>query len=254
MPLEIGLKLWNTNFKLFAEAKALYSNKIINFIELYMVPTSYDASTLLPLVGLPVHIHAPHENHNFNIFTAGEKDFSEFQRVSVNAANLFDSPTIVVHAGVGTNNKTFKHQLALLNDDRVIIENMPFYSLQHDLCYGYSLDQLKYIYDHLHRHICLDLGHAIKSAVAQQLDYKVFIENIIRNISPSYYHLSDGDPTTDIDEHLNLGAGSYDLSWMKRQLLVAAEQQTVQIVFEVPKNNTDLTNDRKNIEYFHSLS
>lgn len=253
MPLEVGLKLWNTNLELFAEAKMMHDQGIIQLIELYMVPGHFDQTKLETLRGIPVRIHAPHENHNFNIFTATTEQVAQFRQESVAVADFFDSPSIVVHASVGTDGQVFKQQLAKLNDHRITIENMPFYSLDHKQCYGYSLEQLTFIHDDLHRPICLDLGHAVKSALSQDKDYKEFIAQVTAAVAPTYFHISDGDPSNDVDEHLNLGTGTYDVLWMKQQLLAIAQHQPVQVIFEVPKNGRDLANDRANITFFNRL-
>ncbi len=252
MATKLGLKLWSTNTNWFPQAIQLIDGGLFQVIELYIVPGA-DLSTLEPLKGLPIRIHAPHENHQFNAFALTDAQVRAFQDEVSAAATMLQASTIVVHAGVGEDQHLFAQQIERLADPRIIIENMPLVSLDGTTCFGYSMEQLAFIHQTMSRELCLDIGHAIKSAVSQKIDYKEFLSDILATFQPTYFHLSDGDSRHEADEHLALGSGDYDLPWIKRQLQQVAQQHDIQVILEVPKNNLDLGNDVINAEYWNAL-
>lgn len=252
MALKLGLKIWSTNTDWFSEAADLCDRGIFDLIELYLVPGT-TLEQIRPLSGLPVRIHAPHENHGFDPFTYAAEHVRQFRELIYPAATLFGSPTVVVHSGVGDDEARFAHQLALIADPRLLVENMPFRALDGRVCFGHSLRQLTYIRQTLGRPLCIDLGHAVKSANSQSLPYQRFISDIVATLQPDYFHLSDGDQATDHDEHLDLGQGTYDLSWMKQLLTAEATRRDVAVILEVPKNGRDLKNDQANASFWRGL-
>lgn len=244
--------MWSTNTDWFTQAVQLCHDGTFDLIELYIVPGTTSAQ-LRPLIGTPIRLHAPHENHGFNAFTLTDRQVKQFQSEVSQTATELQCSTIVVHAGVGQDDQVFAKQIDRLDDSRIIIENMPYAALDRTTCYGYALDQLAFIHQTMRRELCIDFGHAVKSAVSQGLDYKTFLTDIVTTLQPSYFHISDGDPATDIDEHLNLGSGTYDLAWMKQLLDAEAKARDIVVVFEVPKNGVDLGNDIANTLYWRQL-
>lgn len=252
MPPRYGLKLWNINHAWFPEAIKLCQQGTFDFIELYIMPGRNDLVALKPLQGLDVRLHAPHENHGFNVFSLDTAAVEMFRRDVVSTADFFQSKTIVVHAGAGTDATLYLKNLESIRDPRIIIENMPYHGIHGEVCFGYSLEQLEALQAAGLR-LCIDIGHAMKSAVTQKLDPKEFFFAIGKKFGPTYFHISDGDTGVLVDEHLSLGQGNYDFGWIKPWLAALGQNQTTELVFEIPKNGTDLANDVANLEYFKKL-
>lgn len=254
MPARLGLKLWSNNpSSWFAQAVALAHQGVIDAVELYTLPGQVDLTQVAALKSIPVVLHAAHEGHGFNVSTLTAAEIERFRREVSGTADFFGSPTIVVHAGIGHSDDQYAEQLAKLREPRIIVENMPYWGLHRERCYGFSLPQLTFIRRTMDRQLCLDFGHAVKSAGTQGLDYKQFITAIIAQLKPSYFHLSDGNMAKDTDEHLSLGDGNYDLPWLKKQLDAVAAQRDTTVIFEVPKNGVDLQNDVECIKRWAAL-
>lgn len=254
--IKYGLKIWSIdNISLFKEAVELFEKKEIDFLELYIVPDSLSqgkTDVLNCLKKLPVTIHAPHENHDFDIFKLDDSKVKFFKDQIMGTADLLSSKFIVVHAAGGDYQEIFKEKVEKIKDKRILIENMPKIGLNDEICFGYSYDQLKFI-KNCGFDLCLDLAHAVKSALSQKIDYKEFIEKIILELNPSYFHLSNGSLNNMKDEHKNLFDGELDIQWIKKTLTKLAAEKDVYLVFEVPKGPKGLENDIKNMKYFRSL-
>lgn len=250
----IGLKLWSSNGMWLPEAAQLFKDKKIDFIELYVAPEATDHLQLRLLKDIPITIHAPHENHAFNSSALTPAAVARFHDEVIPLANTMNASHIVVHGGIGTSSSAFSKEIKKISDPRVIIENMPKMSLDEQVCFGHSASEIQYIHGTLGFSICLDLGHAIKSAFSQGLEYKDFLRKILTISNATYFHLSDGDAQTAIDNHLSLGTGNFDLGFLKELILSQSISQEVRVVFEVPKNNVNLAGDLENIEFFHQIS
>jgi endonuclease IV len=249
--IKYGIKLWNVNTDLFAEARSLMEKGVNDLIELYILPGEINYSELSKLKGFKVEIHCPHSGHEFDIFKIQKEQIDFFNKQIKKVADYFDSEFIIVHAGQGDDNIIFKEKINKIKDKRILIENKPYMGINKEICYGYSLEQLKFVKECGYE-ICLDIGHAIKSAKSQNLDYKEFLKILIKELKPLYYHVSDGDYNTDLDEHMNLGEGNYDLQWIKKEIEKSKEKNTY-IIFEVPKDKSNLGNDIRDIIYYKNL-
>jgi len=253
--IKFGLKIWSIDSNdLFKEAVQLFEKKEIDFIELYIVPDSLllgKSDILNDLKNIPTTIHAPHTEHNFNIFTLDDSKIGLFKNQVIKTTDFLGSKSIIVHAGVGDSQTIFKENLRKINDKRILIENMSKVGINDELCFGYSYEQLKFIKD-CGFNLCLDLAHAIKSAISQKIDYKEFIKKLISDLKPIYFHISSGGMNVEKDEHKNLFDGEFDIKWMKELLLELAEKKDVYLVFETPKSGKGLENDIKNMKYFRS--
>ena len=247
--IKYGIKLWTIDKHCFSKTVKLYQDGLIDFVELYFVPDEIFKNDLDILKDLPVYIHAPHSYHNFNIFDLDTKKINLFKNQVVELANFFNSDYIILHAGTGDDPKIFKKNIAKIYDKRIIIENMPKIGKDGSTCFGYSLEQLKFIKKECRLNLCLDLAHTIKSAVSQNLNYKNFIKSLIFNLKPEYFHISGGEKTNEKDDHLDLFGGDFDIPWVKETLSSLSKNKTLYLVFEVPKTK-ELENDIKNINYF----
>jgi len=249
--IKYGLKLWTNNeTRVFEEARNLYAAGRFDFIELYYQPVApIDPRRLELFDGLPVSIHAPHSN-GFDELMIGDEQQRIWSEV-VALADRFKSDVIVVHPGLRHTFDTFAKALKKIDDPRIRIENMPGQDRNRQEMFGQLLSDLKRI--RTMKPICFDIEKAVKAAANQQLDYHVYIENGLRELTPEYFHISGGEAASSVDQHENLRNSTYDLAWVKRTLERYASERDIRLVFEVPKNKEDLRNDLENMEYFRSL-
>lgn len=253
--IKYGLKLWSTDKGLFKEAARLFNKKEIDFIELYIVPDSFmlgKSDFLNDLKNIPTIIHSPHTEHNFDVFSLNDSKIKFFKEQVIKSADFLDSKFIIVHAGIGDSQIIFKENIEKIKDKRILIENMTKVGINNKLCFGYSYQQLKFIKERGFN-LCLDFSHAIKSAISQKIYYKEFVEKLIVDLAPNYFHICNGRINNDEDEHRDLFDGDFDIKWIKEILLKLAEKKDVYLVFETMKNGNGLLNDIKNMNYFSNI-
>lgn len=252
--IKYGLKLWSTNENWFHEATNLCKDGLIDFVELYMVPSTFKKRGLAILKSIPVQIHAPHSHQDpeqhFNVFELNKEKINLFKNQAIKAADFLNAKYIVLHAGIGDDPEVFKRNIAQIYDKRILIENMAQIGLDGSACFGYSLEQLKFIKNECRFNICLDFAHAIKSAKSQNLNYKNYLKSLISNLNPCYFHISGGNKNNPTDEHKNLWESNFDFKWIKNLLNKLSIKKDIFLVFEVPKTSNNLKNDIKNIDYF----
>lgn len=211
--MKFGLKLYTTDVSLIPEVHKLLKDGIFDYIELYVVPTSYkktvnDWKSLDCLFVL----HAPHSLHGFNL---AQKDKRETNRQIFSQVQLFadilEADYIIVHGG---NNGSFDetlHQLSHLNERRIILENKPKIGPHNELCVGWSPHEfLKASESNLLHGIALDFGHAVCAACSLSMDVMEFIKGFLK-FNPKIFHLSDGNSASEKDIHLNFGKGNLDI-------------------------------------------
>ena len=250
--IKYGIKIWSINEDWFTEAIILCKKNQIDFVELYLVPDKIPES-VKKFKGIEMQIHAPHSSHGFNIFKFNQEKINFFQEQVVKTANLLNAQNIIVHAGVGEDKLIFMKNIKLISNNRLLIENKPKVGLNNELCFGHSLDQLVFIRNKCGLKICLDFGHAIKSAASEKTNYKDSLINLLGILKPTYFHLSGGYYDNEQDEHLNLFEGNIDGNWIKNKLEKLSKNNDIRLVFETPKVGNNLDNDLKNIEYFKNL-
>jgi sugar phosphate isomerase/epimerase len=219
---------------------------MFDFIELYSDPRHvYNPKELAVLKGIPVTVHATHSG-GFHTFVIGEEEQGVWAQVLA-IADFFQSPTIVLHPGRDHTLETFRVNLALIDDPRIIIENMAGVDLEGHPMFGQKLSDLTEI--RKTKQICFDFEKAVKAAHYQQLEYKTYITEVLEKLSPTYFHVSGGNSKDPMDQHTDLFDSDIDFAWIKRQLEALPETR---LVFETPKRN-GLANDRRNMQYFRSL-
>ena len=249
--IKYGLKLWSSDKKeLFEEAVQLFNEKKIDFLELYIVPDSFvlgKSAFLNNLKNIPTTLHAPHSGHDFDVFKLDDSKIKFFKNQVIKTADFLGSKFIVVHATEGDDREVFIKNIKKIGDKRILIENATKIGMDNEVNFGYSLEQLKFIKD-CGFDFCLDFSHAIKSAISQNIDYKEFIEKLISELSPSYFHICNGKMDNQIDEHRDLFDGEFDLKWIKKTLI--GLKKDVYLVFETPKAGKGLENDVKNMNHF----
>lgn len=261
-----GIKIWSANKDWFSLVVELIKQGKADFVEIYLVPGSFKLSDfeIFKQNNIQVSLHAPHTRHNFDVFNLTKESLDIWNNQIIKTADYLKSPFIVVHPGVGDNKEVFKQESAKIKDTRVLMESMikiGFVGVKEGgvMCFGYSKEELEFIYKDCGFDICFDVCHSLASAVWQKINPYNFINDCIDLLQPRYFHLAGGNIEDETDKHLDLWEGTFDYKFIKEKLLPISEQKDLFLVFEVPKKNNDLekgnglANDLKNINYFQSL-
>ena len=209
---KIGLKLWNINVDFYPkEAQKLFYDEIFDYIELYIVPNNLDKIKVWKKLNIPIDIHAPHYAHKLNLskkesYDLNYKKYLEAKRY----ADELDSQIIVFHGGAGGSYKETADQLSKFCDNRIIIENKPYDTLDfvnENYYVGASFEEITYIMENAKCGFCLDVGHAICAANSFGINPYEYIERFC-TLNPLRIHLSDININTKKDMHLNYGCGN----------------------------------------------
>ncbi|MEK6845864.1 MAG: GNAT family N-acetyltransferase, partial [Nanoarchaeota archaeon] len=161
--IKIGLKLWSSNVRWFAEAKERFQQQEFDFLELYVVPGTFNPEKLSLLREIPVDIHVPIEEE-FNLLAKREKNFTLMEEAQ-KFADFFHSEYIIIHPGRGEKMDIPINNWNLLHDPRIIIENVPVKPIGGGIpLQGYNYEQLQELLEKSGKGFCLDLAHAFKAA------------------------------------------------------------------------------------------
>jgi len=246
-----GLKLWSTNMNFIAEAKKLFDKGVYNYIELFVVPDSYDQYIerwkKLPL---PYVIHAPHFREGMNL---SRKEKEQNNLILMKETQLYadrlKANKIIVHPGIDGTIQETARQLKMINDSRLLVENKPYHALDDNLiCNGTTPAEIKYVMTTSRVGFCLDIGHAVCSANAHQQEVKYFMYEFLC-LKPAMFHLSDGDHNGVEDKHTHIGQGTYSF----REILAALPEEaliTVETVKDSKNNLNDYSDDVAKIKAY----
>lgn len=249
--MKLGLKIWSINHSYVNIADDLYNQKVFDYIELYSVPGSLDSSLLnWEKLSIPFIIHAPHFKHGFNLSDKelayrNTQMFDETRKF----ADSLHAEKIIVHPGINGNIDETVSQLVSFQDQRILIENKPYYSIwDKSICIGNSPTQIKYIIDNTHVGFCLDIAHAIYSANAQDINYFDYLSEFIK-LKPFMFHLSNGDKNSVVDMHYHLNAGNLNI-----QKIIRMIPKPAIITIETEKeSDTNLDSFVADIRYLREL-
>jgi len=213
-PFNIGLKLHTINTELISEAIRLWQDGIYQYIELYVVPGSYNKTREeWKSCKIPYILHAAHSYDGINFASRALKDqnhinFSEVQQF----ADILDSNTIIIHAGMNGSIEETLYQVKILNDSRLVLENKPKVAIRGEPCVGWSPIEFKKIATSgLFKGFVLDFGHAECAARSIGIDSLEYAQKFI-DLKPEIYHISDGESESEKDTHRNFGKGDRNLS------------------------------------------
>jgi deoxyribonuclease-4 len=193
---------------------------------------------------LPYTIHITTERYGVNIADKSNHHFS-LKRIydSIEWANELNAKYMVLHPGFGEIEQSMS-LLNILDDERILIENMPKAGLNNETMVGYLPEHIEKLMNNKFG-FCFDLNHAIKAAISLGTDYKEFIDAFIERLSPFYYHISDGNLDIEIDQHLGIGEGEYDLEYLMKVMNAGSEPY---LTVETPRLNIhSLEEDVRNI-------
>lgn len=231
-----GLKLYSTNLHYIREAQRLFEKGTYEYIELYVVPGSYAThSRHWADLEIPFIVHAPHFLHGMNLsrreyWNNNKKLIGETREF----ADSLEAPTIIVHPGIAGDYRETIVQLRRLSDRRFIVENKPFIALNGKRCVGAAVEEIKSVMRECKIGLCLDIGHAIKSAWCNNADPYDVINEFIR-LKPGLLHLCDGKIDTCFDEHMHIGRGQYDWSRIFKILYAGISKGRIRATIETEK-------------------
>jgi len=225
LPFKTGLKLHSTNIELIPDAIKLYREDFFNYIELFIVPGSYEETIdAWKDINIPYIIHAPHSYSGLNLSI---KECETKNRALIEETDCFQETLkparVIFHPGIeGSVNETIR-QLHIFKKDypklfkSVVIENKPKTGLNGEVCVGASPKEIEQIIKETSLGFCLDFGHAIfYSAWADKICEQVI--DRFQKLNPDMYHLSDGYIESKTDMHLNFGVGDFELGTILQKI------------------------------------
>jgi len=211
---KFGLKVWSVNKDYFKDIVRLWNNNVFQYIELFAVPGSYDdCINSWKSLDIPFVIHAPHTFAGLNL---SKREFlNENLRLAEETFRFADelkSKIIIFHPGIDGDIYETIFQLNKIKDERIVIENKPYYALKSNMiCNGHSAEEINFIMNEAGVGFCLDIGHAIYSANAKNINSICYIKEFLK-LRPKMFHLGDGDFCGVYDSHKNIGKGNFNFN------------------------------------------
>jgi Sugar phosphate isomerases/epimerases len=248
---KFGLKLFATNTALAPIARELVVQKFFDYIELYTPPDTYTENVAAwrdPAVAYLVH--GPHMSHGVNL---SDSTLQDYNRTALSDAQKYadalNATGIIVHGGSGGTAAEVARQLAAQGDARFLIENTPVMGLNGQKTAVYTPDQVAMVRDAAGIGSVLDIGHAIYAANSLKVDHFDLLREFICQ-KPAYYHLSDGDMSSEMDVHKHIGEGNFDLSKILSILPASAR-----ITVETPKDLAlELADARHDVQQLRQMN
>lgn len=212
MRIKLGLKVWSTNISLIPEAIMLYEKQKLEYVEVFCVPgTETNTSKLWAESKLPVIIHAPHSMTGLNLAIKEMRDSNRYlAEESYRFADAVGAEKVIFHPGMNGELGESIKQIRHIFDKRMLIENKPYRGLKGGNCIGSTPEEISQIIESSGIGFCLDFGHAVAAANSHNRDLFTFI-NQFTVLSPSMYHMTDGDISSELDHHKKYGTGSFPL-------------------------------------------
>lgn len=245
--MKFGLKLWSTNTDLIDQAVALIDEKKFHYIELFVIP---DTKIHHFIVDVPFVIHIPHHLFGVNIGDPERKEHN-MQKIdeSIRWADELKAESLILHAGSGSMEQA-SCILDKIEDERLLIENMPVIGPEGEKMIGYLPSQIMELTESNDFGLCLDFGHAVKASISLGFAYRKLICDFVK-LEPYVFHISDGDLETEKDSHINFGEGSYDIKYFKECI---ENCKTKFITLETPRSNQlSLDEDLANINLLNKM-
>jgi len=239
--MKFGIKLWSTNKELIKNAREHYNKGEFDYIELSAIKDTFDKELLSNIKRIPIIIHCDNNNVNF-----ANKEFNQNNLAAIKLAqqfaDFFDSKYFIVHPGYNGNIKNIKKVLEQVSDNRICVENMPGVTLdeKHE-CVGRTFKELDKIEI---KNFCLDLGHAIKSAITIGTEPYENIKELMK-LNPKMFHICDGKLDNNKDEHTNIGEGEFDFGKIRS---IIGEHDGLMTLEVHRKDYSSLDKDIKNIK------
>lgn len=212
MRIRFGLKAWSTNLAIISPAHVLYDSGDLDYIEVFCVPDSADSTTnAWAGSGIPLVIHAPHSvaGLNFSLHEAEARN-SKLAEESLRMADTLRADHVIFHPGTNGTIAEAIRQIRKIRDPRMLIENKPYRGIDGSTCIGSSPGEIAEIMSALDLGFCMDFGHAIAASNSHGISAFAFIDSFIA-MKPTMFHLTDGDISSEIDNHAQYGEGTFPL-------------------------------------------
>ena len=212
---KLGLKVWSVNMDYFEDAVRLYEEGKCDYIEVYVIPDSYSYANKWKEIKAPYVIHAPHYKDGVNLALKEKREYNQkIAEESKRFADVLGSDKIIFHPGAHGNLEEIIKQLKSVNDGRALIENKPYLGIGGKILFhGAAYEDIEAIMKGSEAGFCLDFGHAVCAANNFKIEPMEFLIKM-NKLSPSMYHLTDGDYKGVIDRHDNYGSGTFPLKEM----------------------------------------
>jgi hypothetical protein len=244
------LKLWSNNTEWFDEAVRLYNDGAFSALEVYHNSVApIDHSALATLKEIPVvGVHHGRHTAKWHEFFLTDDQRSDWEG-TVALADFFNIQNIIVHPARSHSVETLFENLEKLNDSRILIENMSGLDIDsQEMECGQTLGDLTRIREKYN--ICFDFEKAYKASIHQSIPFKQFVDDALAKLQPVYFHISGGDAKSAVDEHTDLWDADMDIGWIRARLEKYTQDTDAPLVFETPKNGTNIDNDIANMDYF----
>lgn len=236
---KLGLKLWSNGTGTLSDAVKLYQEGLYSYIELYVVPGSFDKLILsYKALSIPFILHCPHESHNFDLSDKNkEKENIEVFKEVVKYAEVLKAKNIVIHSGSKGSIEEASRQIKLLKDPRILVENT--------VHIGSTIEDIKFLLMNNKIKFCLDVSHAICTANNRGFDPIVYL-NEFKKLNPSLYHLTGGTFESKNDQHNHFSESNYP--WGKiLPILTIGSRITIETDRRCPDSLSDFREDVKDL-------
>lgn len=247
--IKIGIKIATKNLEFIPE---IYTNhKLIDYIEIIIMPdfTSNDIYIIKDLK-IPYAVHIPNINYgiNFGDFNKNDNNIKYINKIN-QFKDVLSPFCCIVHPESGDLDLSIAN-INKLKFKPIALENMTLKSLFGGTLLGYDPETLKLYFKRIKDlEFCLDINHAIKTAISKNIDYLEFIKKLLSFRKPIIFHISGGSLNKEVDEHLPLIESQYNLTEIKKILLNYGN--IVNLTFETPRNyKNKIEDDLKNIKIF----
>ncbi len=249
----LGIKIWSINGDSFPRLKEMCDAGIINYIEMYTVPGSYDEALLSQLKGLPIIFHAPNFSHGFNIRDENDVYIESISTIK-KFFKFFGNKPIIFHPGweVGGDDLsivTGRLKTLLADGFDIILENVPKLPIRGEVSLlASAFEDFKKMARETGVKVCVDVGHTIASANYHGEEPIRYLEKFF-SLDPYMIHLCDGKIDGNKDEHMDIGTGSFPL-----QKIADMVPPDAFVTLETPKSDfKELSEDIRNLSKIRSL-
>jgi endonuclease IV len=192
---------------------------------------------------MPIIIHSQHAG--FGINNADKSKINKNKKAmekAIEHANHSNAKRIIVHPGEKENETCSENNslefIKSFPDSRIIIENMPKIPLTKGICLGYSPESIKLFMEKTGAGFCLDINHAICSAIENDLDYKSYLKDFIK-LKPAHYHLGGQKIRKNRQTHLSLEDSEINIKEIV-ELLPANAEITLETTTDLNKIQRDI--------------
>jgi sugar phosphate isomerase/epimerase len=191
--------------------------KDYDFLEIY-----FKHNIPLQLEKWPKHIswtiHIPHFNDGVNL-SVDEDNKMDYAIKCLEFGKAIGAKKAIVHPGAGgsieimVKNIKAVSKLAKSSGMQLLLETVP---VAHEFGVKHTIskpDELKEVMKKCGCGLCLDFSHAAHAAFTHKIPYKDFIMDFMK-LKPDYFHLYDTKTQQELDVHLNLGEGNFDMPFL----------------------------------------